>query len=131
MTSTSARAAPIAERYLSTAEALAYLATIGLPSSRNTLDRLHAEGVLTRYKTRGRSRIAYRTGDLLAAIIEEDETCLSHSKSAAKSGTSKAPSLVSKFEKARALATASRQSFTKTSAKPKSSNVTALDARRR
>ncbi|MEL7132842.1 MAG: hypothetical protein AAGK77_10545 [Pseudomonadota bacterium] len=119
---------------LSTDEAIAYLASFGVVTSRSGLDQMRDAGKLAWIKARGRVRVLYRPADLLTAFLDpqdaKDDTWASRSTNAATSGTSEAPLPGSAYAKALALATRGKPMRSECGSKGKPSNVTALDATR-
>ena len=94
-----------AGRLLSTPEAVAYLASLGVRTSRRMINDLRAAGDLPSVRVRGRVRILYAPADLVAAFTVTDRgarRCRSNSLGAHRAGPgiSAAPSQASAFMKA-------------------------------
>jgi|TARA_R110000744_G_scaffold21911_3_gene56302 hypothetical protein len=87
---------------------VAYLATLGIHTSRRMIDNLRATGKLRHIRARGRIKYLYRAADLAAAFIE-DQKCLNFpDEQRAAPITSAAPSRDKAFLKALACTTAPR-----------------------
>ena len=109
------------EPLLSTPEAIAHLARLGVRTSRRTLDDLRASGDLPYFTARGRVRILYARDHLAAAFLQPGTApCPSRSLGAGRAGhtTPAAPSPDSAFMKALALTTGPRPKPGRTGAKP-------------
>lgn len=96
-----------APRYLSTAQAVDYLAALGVITSRTTIDRLRSAGTLPAYRARGRIKFLYSADELKAAFLERVEPCSSYiGAQVGRPTTSAGPSRVATYMKALAAATA-------------------------
>jgi hypothetical protein len=88
---------------------VAYLATLGIHTSRRMIDTLRATGKLRHIKARGRIKYLYRVADLAAAFIEDQNTCSNFPDEQRPAPiTSAAPSRDKAFLKALACTTAPR-----------------------
>ena len=96
---------------LTTDQAIEWLKSQGIHTSRSGLDRARHAGRLPWLKVSGRARILYRRADLAAAFFEGIQQCHSGNSSAAPGATftSGEPSQGKAFTKALALATGGKR----------------------
>jgi len=118
------------DEFLTTDEALEYLAGFKIFTSRSGLDVKHKGGELPRVNVSGRVRILYRPADLLAAFMQGETACPSQSSGAKakmgsqrEAGSSGGQSRGRAFTKALALSTSARRKSKRQGSKPNSSNV--------
>jgi len=109
---------------LSTAEAVAFLARLGVKTSRRTIDQLRTDGTLPAIEARGRIKYLYQRNELIDAFTKDHDPCLSLSGARkAETSTCAAPSRANTFMKALALATAPQQMYSAHDARQKCSHV--------
>ncbi|WP_162619292.1 hypothetical protein [Tritonibacter mobilis] len=117
---------------LNTEQALEWLKSQGIHTSRSGLDHARKTGRLSWLKVSGKTRILYRRDDLAAAFFEGIKTCPSNSSSGTAPAitTSGAALPEQKFMQALTQATGKRRKTSGSGRKPNCSNVHRLGAKR-
>jgi len=118
---------------LTTDEAIAWLKTQGIQTSRSGLDKMRASGRLQWLKVSGKNRILFRRDHLAAAFFQGLQSCPSSSRAAMERETIISGAMLPDqiFTQALAQATAGQRKTSGSGQKRKSLNVHRLDERRR
>jgi hypothetical protein len=117
---------------LTTDEALAWLKTLNIQTSRSGLNKARASGKLQWLKVSGKNRILYRRDHLAAAFFEGLQSCPSNSPAAMERETITSGAMLPDqiFTQALAQATAGQRKASESGRRRKSSNVHRLGEKR-